>query len=503
MAENIAMTFINKKENTEAVFTRIFETNFWGGDKSISGPGSNLEQTTVIRNCFTSVLKKYNITTILDIPCGDFYWMSHVDLHGFHYIGADIVQQLIQRNRRFSSKNVEFRHLNLICDSLPKVDLIFCRDLLVHLSFSDIFSALDNIFASGSDYLLTTTFVERSENSDIETGGWRPINLERMPFNFPAPIEILSEQCSQHQGQYRDKSLGLWRLIDLHRVLEERRTRINMVLFGDGQGWIVDRIIKRLFEEFSMRCNVSLHSYTKVTPDKFINICNAHDVVYYGNWDILRFINVLNLIEKPIIMSIRSFRYPQRIVYIAKKLAGLHIINPSLMRDFPNACYIPDGISDEYLNRDFIVGFSAQATPGNLDYKGYFLVKQACKELGVKFFPALGDFPANYMPQYYKSLDLFVCASENEGFGAPIIECITMGIPVVSTRVGVVCELSGMPGVTLVNRNVCSIKEAIIAYLKNKERLINYSWPTVAAKLFDFIISVRSAYNKQSFHEKI
>ena len=52
-------------------------------------------------------------------------------------------------------------------------------------------------------------------NIDIVTGDWRPLNLERPPFGFPPAHELINEQCSEGNGAFRDKSLGLWRIADL------------------------------------------------------------------------------------------------------------------------------------------------------------------------------------------------------------------------------------------------------------------------------------------------
>jgi hypothetical protein len=49
---------------------------------------------------------------------------------------------------------------DLTRDPLPKVDLVLCRDCLVHLSFDDIYESLDNLRRSGSMLLLTTTLAE-------------------------------------------------------------------------------------------------------------------------------------------------------------------------------------------------------------------------------------------------------------------------------------------------------------------------------------------------------
>ena len=157
---------------------------------------------------------------MLDVPCGDFFWMKSVDMGDVSYTGADIVEKLIAENSaRYGGEKVKFRHLNLLQDNLPKVDLVFCRDCLVHFSKGDVRKALENICKSQSQYLLTTTFTDRTSNADIVTGEWRPLNLEVEPFNLAKPIEVINEDCTQADGIYQDKALGLWRVEDIRRSL--------------------------------------------------------------------------------------------------------------------------------------------------------------------------------------------------------------------------------------------------------------------------------------------
>ena len=80
----------------------------------------------------------------------------------------------------------------------------------MHLSFVDIIRALSNIKRSGITYLLTTTFPDCDRNEDTVTGDWRVLNLERPPFSFPAPLQLVNEKCTEGGGAFRDKSLGLW-----------------------------------------------------------------------------------------------------------------------------------------------------------------------------------------------------------------------------------------------------------------------------------------------------
>ncbi len=197
------------------VFERIYYQNVWRSRVSSSGPGSDLDQTTVIRDEFQKVISDFRIKSILDIPCGDWHWMQHVDLSGVRYVGGDIVADIIKQNQElYDNEGVNFEVLNILSDEFPAFDLIICRDCLVHFSFTDIHKTLCNLMQSKSSYLLTTTFPKR-KNYDIVTGNWRPVNLESTPFNLSKPIRIINERCTESNGVYKDKSLGLW---DLRRV---------------------------------------------------------------------------------------------------------------------------------------------------------------------------------------------------------------------------------------------------------------------------------------------
>ncbi len=203
------------RQSVELRFTNIFLKNGWGDNSSISGTGSNLEATEVIRVFIDKLVKDYNIKTVLDIPCGDFYWMKSVNFNGVKYIGADIVKPLIDNNKeKYGNLDKVFCQLDLIKDELAKVDLVICRDCLVHLSNEDIKKSIVNIVKSKSKYLLTTTFPEHMENKDIITGRWRAINLNMIPFNFPKAILEINEGRKEGE-EFADKTLALWKIDEL------------------------------------------------------------------------------------------------------------------------------------------------------------------------------------------------------------------------------------------------------------------------------------------------
>lgn len=219
----------------EAIFTEIFEGNKWRGEGSVSGPGSDLNGTDAIRSELPNICEELDISTILDIPCGDFHWMRHVDLEGIDYTGADIVAELIQENRKFKGPGIRFSKINLIEDELPTADLVLCRDCLVHLSLRDATLALSNICRSKSKYLLTTTFTARRRNRDIATGQWYPINLELPPFCFRPPLKATDEKCAEGRGIYADKTLGLWRIADVKESLKESPGKLQAAVEASHQ----------------------------------------------------------------------------------------------------------------------------------------------------------------------------------------------------------------------------------------------------------------------------
>jgi hypothetical protein len=211
---------LQNRKLAQSKFTSVFKNNLFHGSESKSGAGSTLEITHEITARLPNLLREYKIYSLLDLPCGDFNWMQKVDLGQTSYMGADIVLPLIKElQTNYSSAAQDFIYLNIINDVPPRVDLIFCRDLFVHLNTKQIRVALSNIKASGSTYLLTTSFEDARIYNNlplISRGvGWRPICFTNEPFNFPKPLQIINEKCTEGDGKFADKNLSLWKISDL------------------------------------------------------------------------------------------------------------------------------------------------------------------------------------------------------------------------------------------------------------------------------------------------
>jgi|HubBroStandDraft_3_1064219.scaffolds.fasta_scaffold16491_3 hypothetical protein len=211
---------------SEKLFTDIYRRNAWLGSESCSGPGSGRAETEELRKELPALLAELGCRSLLDAPCGDFHWMSETPLALETCIGADIVPEIVERNRRrHGGGSRRFLCLDLRSAALPRVDLVLCRDGLVHLSDRDVRRALANFERSGSTWLLATTFPGRPDNPPIVTGEWRPLNLEAPPFGLPPPLRRLDERYLLEDGRFADKSLGLWPLAGLAAAAGSRWRR--------------------------------------------------------------------------------------------------------------------------------------------------------------------------------------------------------------------------------------------------------------------------------------
>ena len=173
--------------------------------ESASGHGSTVQYTTNVRTFIEKVINEpaLKIKRVVDCPCGDMNWMKLVDFGNKKYIGFDIVDELIEDNK-IKLPKMKFGVLDIINDIPPKGELFICRDFFFHIPNESVIKALSNIRASGTKYLMTTSFPWVTENAPIkecpdiygavEMGwGFREINVEIQPFNLTNRIDFIDE----------------------------------------------------------------------------------------------------------------------------------------------------------------------------------------------------------------------------------------------------------------------------------------------------------------------
>ncbi len=199
----------NTKKRLSAVFHKVyFKTNKWEAGETGCGPGSTLENTNKIRQEIPLLLKSIHATSLLDAPCGDLNWISHIQFYDIDYIGVDIIEEIIKQNeKKFPGK--KFMIADITSDSLPKADIVLCRDCFIHLPNKLIIATIANFKKAGIQYMLTNTYNFVRVNKDIKAGDFRMINLLLPPFSLHDPILSIEEE---YTSGYPDKQLSLWKL---------------------------------------------------------------------------------------------------------------------------------------------------------------------------------------------------------------------------------------------------------------------------------------------------
>lgn len=140
-----------RKRSIDDVFGSIYRDNSWGSEESISGAGSEREGTRAVSEKLPELLAGHGVRSMLDAPCGDFLWMSEINLGIDQYYGVEIVPELVDDlNAKWGSTERLFSRADITRDDLPTADLLLCRDCLVHLSYDHASAALRRFRASGA-----------------------------------------------------------------------------------------------------------------------------------------------------------------------------------------------------------------------------------------------------------------------------------------------------------------------------------------------------------------
>ena len=148
----------NAKKSIHEVFGEIYDRGLWGrGDSRspCSGSGSSLTVSEEYCETVRSFIRKNQIRSVLDIGCGDFEVGRYLRVPGVKYIGVDIVPWLIERNKKlYEDEETKFYCLDAIKDPLPDADLCLVRQVLQHLSNSQIMEMLQRL--SKFNYIIVT-----------------------------------------------------------------------------------------------------------------------------------------------------------------------------------------------------------------------------------------------------------------------------------------------------------------------------------------------------------
>lgn len=155
-----------------------------------------------LRQVMASLVERYRIRSVVEMACGHCLWLRGSDVNLDRYIGIDSASDAIERNRqRFAARNYSF--ISSTDVSIPSADAVLCRDWLEYLPLGEGADLVARLRVAGQ-YLVATNHQAIGENIESAIGGWRPLNLQRDPFNLGEPLErfVLDERTG--------KTLTLW-----------------------------------------------------------------------------------------------------------------------------------------------------------------------------------------------------------------------------------------------------------------------------------------------------
>jgi hypothetical protein len=211
LPKNVALAYIryrqemldrrNERLTTEEVFSDIYSKNLWGGQSGAFFSGDGSHQRGIVSPYISRVIAKLNeigaaSMTVVDLGCGDYSVSRLLAPACGQYIGIDIVKPLVIHNQAtFGSRNVSFRHANIVEDVLPEGDICLVRQVLQHLSNDQIAVVLPKLNKFRQSFItehhpsagkLLRPNRDKPQGGSIRISQGSGVFVDEPPFNIPA-----------------------------------------------------------------------------------------------------------------------------------------------------------------------------------------------------------------------------------------------------------------------------------------------------------------------------
>ncbi len=214
---------LKKPWPTKAAMEQVYTMKLWGENNTSFYSGEGSHDTHIITpylDAVTAFLTSFKKPLVIcDLGCGDFNIGKNLVSYSKKYIAVDIVEPLIAYNKiQFKADNLDFKCLDLATDNLPQGDCAILRQVLQHLSNTEVQNIVNKL--SSYKYLIITEHVPNGNfipNEDIISGqGTRlkkqsGLDLLVSPFNF----KIKSKKRLSHIELENNKGVILTMLYEV------------------------------------------------------------------------------------------------------------------------------------------------------------------------------------------------------------------------------------------------------------------------------------------------
>lgn len=163
-------------------------------DNKTSGASSQ-SGTVNLRKQMLDLFEKYNIKSVFDAGCNDCNWMSTIS-HAIQYYGGDISPAMID-DVKINYPNLQVSVHDITSDPVPEVDLLFVRDVAIHLNNNDKLAVWRNWYQSKVEWIMITHCPDQLINQDFQYQEdqfpFASANWQIDPWNFPSPVDSAYE----------------------------------------------------------------------------------------------------------------------------------------------------------------------------------------------------------------------------------------------------------------------------------------------------------------------
>jgi MoaA/NifB/PqqE/SkfB family radical SAM enzyme/GT2 family glycosyltransferase len=313
----------------------------------------------------------------------------------------------------------------------------------------------------------------------------------------------ISHQIERHLShKYRFSRISLVELAEIHRAewlrggakghfAEGGSEAFGMALVATSKADIthifwreyLNLIDKQILKSYALELGLTYEQFRKTYVEDRILSTSVYDHLFLGEKEIAERAYIFDLVSGYYVSS-------EKLDVIYKAISGYPTPKAIIQDGVDLDLFRPKNLErfSAVRERELVLGWVGNSAWASTlgDFKGvHSILIPAVDDLRAEGVPVRLDIVDRQkqhiwyeeMPEYYATIDVYVCTSQIEGTPNPVLEAMACGVPVISTDVGIVPEVFGtlQRQFILRKRSVEVLKDAIRRLVSEPELLLRLS----------------------------